>query len=340
RMNMILHGVHHTRFDIKLEDTLEHPLHDRLDAEAVVANPPFSAKWSANQLFMTDDRFSEYGTLAPASKADFAFIQHMLYHLSDNGVMAVVMPHGVLFRGAAEGHIRKYLIEEKNYLDAVIGLPPNIFYGTSILTCILVFKKCRENPNDILFIDASQNFEKAKTQNYLRDEDVERILDVYINRSNIEKFSHVASLDEVRENDYKLNIIRYVDTFEKEKPVDVNLTCALLDVIKQKSTENDEILIKICKEIGLPFPNFNNIVLLQQYKKGIVQKLLSQQIRFKNKDGYDFPEWERKKLGELTYKTGKKNKDNIKYPIYSINNIDGFLPQSEQFDGMDSNNRG
>jgi type I restriction enzyme M protein len=113
RMNMILHGVHYSRFDIKLEDTLEYPQHNKLDAEAVVANPPFSAQWSANQLFMTDDRFSEYGKLAPSSKADYAFIQHMIYNLAENGVMAVVMPHGVLFRGGAEGHIRKYLIVEK-----------------------------------------------------------------------------------------------------------------------------------------------------------------------------------------------------------------------------------
>ena len=177
RMNMILHGVHYSRFDIKLEDTLEYPQHNKLDAEAVVANPPFSAQWSANPLFMNDDRFSEYGKLAPSSKADYAFIQHMIYNLAENGVMAVVMPHGVLFRGGAEGHIRKYLIAEKNYLDAVIGLPANIFYGTSIPTCILIFKKCKENPDDILFIDASQHFEKVKTQNYLRDEDVERIVE-------------------------------------------------------------------------------------------------------------------------------------------------------------------
>src|SRR5690606_15031383 len=121
RMNMILHGVHYRKFDIKQEDTLEHPQHPDLQAEAIVANPPFSAKWSANPLFMTDDRFSQYGKLAPASKADFAFVQHMVYHLAENGIMAVVLPHGVLFRGASELQIRKYLIEQKNYLDAEIG---------------------------------------------------------------------------------------------------------------------------------------------------------------------------------------------------------------------------
>jgi len=165
RMNMILHGVHYLKFDIKQEDTLEHPQHlNDMPFEAIVANPPFSANWSANPLFLNDDRFSQYGKLAPASKADFAFVQHMIYHLAENGTMAIVLPHGVLFRGAAELHIRRYLIEQKNYLDAVIGLPANIFYGTSIPTCILVFKKCKEDPDHILFIDASREFEKVKTK--------------------------------------------------------------------------------------------------------------------------------------------------------------------------------
>ena len=254
RMNMILHGVHFTRFDIKLEDTLEHPQHDKLDAEAVVANPPFSAKWSASPLFMTDDRFSEYGKLAPSSKADFAFIQHMIYHLAENGVMAVVMPHGVLFRGAAEGHIRKYLIEEKNYLDAVIGLPANIFYGTSIPTCILVFKKCKEHPDDILFIDASQHYEKVKTQNYLRDEDVDRIVDTYAKRVTIEKYSYVASLDEVRENDYNLNIPRYVDTFEEEESVDIEAIASELKTLETEMKTTDETIAEYCRELNIPTP--------------------------------------------------------------------------------------
>jgi type I restriction enzyme M protein len=156
RMNMILHGVHYRKFDIKQEDTLEHPQHLGMTFEAIVSNPPFSAQWSASPLFMSDDRFSQYGKLAPGSKADFAFVQHMIYHLAENGTMAIVLPHGALFRGGAEQHIRKYLIADKNYLDAVIGLPANIFYGTSIPTCILVFKKCRENPEDILFIDGKR----------------------------------------------------------------------------------------------------------------------------------------------------------------------------------------
>ncbi|MBL7879901.1 MAG: type I restriction-modification system subunit M, partial [Chryseobacterium gambrini] len=214
RMNMILHGVHYLKFDIKQEDTLEHPQHlNDMPFEAIVANPPFSAKWSANPLFLNDDRFSQYGKLAPSSKADFAFVQHMIYHLAENGTMAIVLPHGVLFRGAAELHIRKYLIEQKNYLDAVIGLPANIFYGTSIPTCILVFKKCKEDPDHILFIDASKEFEKVKNQNMLREEHIDKIVETYRNRTTIEKYSHLATLKEVEENDYNLNIPRYVDTF-------------------------------------------------------------------------------------------------------------------------------
>jgi len=157
RMNMILHDVHYRKFDIQQEDTLENPQHLEKRFEAVVANPPFSAHWksNANPLNSTDERFSQYGRLAPRTKADYAFVTHMIHQLADNGTMATVLPHGVLFRGAAEGVIRKYLIKELNYLDAVIGLPANIFYGTSIPTCILVFKKCREIDDNIVFIDAS-----------------------------------------------------------------------------------------------------------------------------------------------------------------------------------------
>jgi len=254
RMNMILHGVHYSKFNIRQEDTLERPQHLDMKFEAVVANPPFSANWSANPLFMSDDRFSEYGKLAPSSKADFAFVQHMIYQLADNGIMAVVMPHGVLFRGAAEGHIRRYLIEDRNYLDAVIGLPANIFYGTSIPTCILVFKKCRETPDNILFIDASQYYEKVKTQNVLRDEDVDRIIETFRSRSEIEKYSHVATLDEVKANDYNLNIPRYVDTFEAEESIDIYAIAEELKSLETSMAETDKNIADFCKELNISTP--------------------------------------------------------------------------------------
>lgn len=253
RMNMILHGVHYLKFDIKQEDTLEHPQHEGLLAEAIVANPPFSANWSANPLHLSNERFSQYGKLAPASKADFAFVQHMIHHLAENGTMAIVLPHGVLFRGSAELHIRKYLIEQKNYLDAVIGLPANIFYGTSIPTCILVFKKCKEDPDHILFIDASKEFEKVKNQNMLRENHIDKIVETYRNRTVIEKYSHLATLKEVAENDYNLNIPRYVDTFEAEEEIDIQAVMQEIESLEVKRAELDKEIEVYFKELGLVF---------------------------------------------------------------------------------------
>ncbi len=254
RMNMIMHDVHYKRFDIKNENTLEKPQHEDIRFEAVVANPPFSAKWSASPLFMSDNRFSAYGKLAPKSKADFAFVQHMVHQLADNGTMACVLPHGVLFRGAAEGHIRKYLIEDRNYLDAVIGLPANIFYGTSIPTCILVLKKKRKHTGNILFIDASQHFEKVKTQNILREEDINKIIDTYANRTTTDKYSYVATLQEVKENDYNLNIPRYVDTFEEEEPVDLAAVSKELKTIDAAMATTDATIADYCNQLGIDTP--------------------------------------------------------------------------------------
>lgn len=254
RMNMILHGVHYQKFNIKQEDSLEHAQHFDLRFEAIVANPPFSAQWSASPLHLGDDRFSQYGKLAPASKADFAFIQHMIHQLADNGTMAVVVPHGVLFRGGAEGHIRQYLIEDRNYLDAVIGLPANIFYGTSIPTCILVFKKCKENPDNILFIDASQHFVKTGNQNYLRDADIERIVTTYRERTAQEKYSYIAALDEVKENDYNLNIPRYVDTFEAEDGIDLDLIAAELKTLEKAMNDTDKTIANYCRQLNISTP--------------------------------------------------------------------------------------
>jgi type I restriction enzyme M protein len=263
RMNMILHGVHYRQFDIKQDDTLEHPQHIDKQFEAIVANPPFSAQWSANPLFTSDDRFSQYGRLAPSSKADFAFVQHMIYHLADNGTMAIVLPHGALFRGGAEQHIRRYLIENKNFLDTVIGLPANIFYGTSIPTCILVFKKCRENPDDILFIDASQHFEKVKTQNVLRQEHIDKIIDTYRNRTEIEKYSKKAfirtdaqsgRLHTIETNDYNLNIPRYVDTFEAEDSIDIEAIANEIKALDESMNATDKTIAAFCKELNISAP--------------------------------------------------------------------------------------
>ena len=252
RMNMLLHGIPFNHFDIENNDTLDHPneAHMQLRFDAVVANPPYSAKWSADAKFLDDERFSAYGKLAPKSKADYAFIQHMLYLLDDAGTMAVVLPHGVLFRGAAEGVIRKYLIKEKNWLDAVIGLPANLFFGTSIPTCILVFKKCKKN-DDIFFIDASKEYESGKNQNRLTNENIKKILDTYINRKDVEKYAHAASLEEVEENDYNLNIPRYVDTFEEEEEIDIKAVMKEIKELEAKRDELDKEINVYLKELGL-----------------------------------------------------------------------------------------
>ncbi|MGT2950567.1 type I restriction-modification system subunit M [Streptococcus cuniculi] len=226
RMNLMMHGVNYRNMTLKRADTLDAdwPFDEKdgvqipLKFDAVVANPPYSQNWDIKNIDREKDiRFKGFG-VAPASKADYAFILHGLYHLEKTGTMAIVLPHGVLFRGASEGKIRKNIIHE-NLLDAVIGLPANLFYGTSIPTCVLVFKgrEARGNKKDILFIDASREFEKGKNQNKLSSENINKIIETYRNREDVDKYAHVATLDEIKENDYNLNIPRYVDTFEEEE---------------------------------------------------------------------------------------------------------------------------
>lgn len=205
-------------------------------------------------LSSTDERFSQYGKLAPKTKADLAFVQHIVYQLSEEGTAAIVLPHGVLFRGAAEGHIRQYLIEQLNVIDAIIGLPANLFYGTTIPTCILVLKKCRQNPNDIVFIDASNDFEKVKTQNKLLPEHIERIVAAYQARQNEDKYVHVASIASIKANDYNLNIPRYVDTFEAEAAIDLNAVAAALRQVKADSAAVDAQIADFCTELGIANP--------------------------------------------------------------------------------------
>lgn len=250
RMNMILHGVHYKDFDIKQDDTLERPQHLDLRFEAIVANPPFSLNWSANPLLLNDDRFSPYGKLAPKTKADMAFIQHMLFQLDDNGTAAVVVPHGVLFRGSSEGHIREHIIREMNALDAVIGLPANLFFGTGIPAAILVFKKCREDSENVLFIDASNEYEKGKNQNNLLDEHVEKIINTLASRETIDKYSYLAPLRQIAENDYNLNIPRYVDTFEEEEEIDLTAVVTEREAIEQRVSELNGKMAGYLKELN------------------------------------------------------------------------------------------
>ena len=256
RMNMILHGIHFDRFSIKQGDTLTDDGNPDLKAEVIVAKPPFSAEWKgeSDPVLKVDERFSQYGRLAPKGAADYAFVTHMLYHLADNGTMAVVLPHGALFRSGAEGQIRKYIIEKLNYLDAVIGLPHNLFYGTSIPATVLVFKKCRKEDEDILFIDASKEFEKGKNQNHLTTENIIKIFETYKNRKEVEKYSHRATTDEIKENEYNLNIPRYVDTFEEEEQVDIEKVANELKDLSKEEIELQTKLVDFCDELKIDKP--------------------------------------------------------------------------------------
>lgn len=256
RMNMILHDVHYSRFDIRQEDTLEEPQHLDEQFEVVVANPPFSAKWKGkdNPLNETDDRFSQYGAIAPTSKADLAFVQHMIHQLADNGTAAIVLPHGVLFRGGTEGKIREYIIREQNFLDAVIGLPANLFYGTSIPACILIIKKCRVHDDNILFIDASAESDKVGNQNILTEDHVAKIVATYAKREPIERYAHVARMSEISNNDYNLNITRYVDTFVEEALIDLGAVTKTIKTLDADILKTDETIRKFCKELGIASP--------------------------------------------------------------------------------------
>ena len=250
RENMILHNIHYKDFDIKQGDTLEQPQHLDYTFDAIVSQIPFNSRWSADRSFLDDVRFMDYNILPPHSKADYAFIQHMLYHLNDDGIMIVVAPHGVLFRAASEGKIRRMIVEEFNYLDAVIGLPANMFYSTNNPACMMIFKKNRDADADVLFIDASKGFDRTKLINYLQKEDISKIVSTYKFREEIGGYSHRASLDAIKRNDFNLNIPRYVDTYVEEKSIDAKKL-----VSKHKSISEE--IKKVTKEIEETYKELN-----------------------------------------------------------------------------------
>lgn len=253
RMNMILHDIDYKNFHIINVDTLENDEEFKDESFTVqVANPPYSTSWSADPKFLEDERYSAYGKLAPKSKADFAFLQHMIHHMDDDGRIVVLLPHGVLFRGGAEETIRKYIVEELNYLDAVIGLPANCFQGTAIPVCCLVLKKNRNgNSDNIFFIDASKYYSSGKSMNYITEEDIDRIINAYEKREKIDKFSYKAYMNEIIENDYNLNIPRYVDSFESEPEVDIKVVRERLVGHIEESKKLDAEINNYFKQLGL-----------------------------------------------------------------------------------------
>lgn len=263
-MNMFLHGIDDAR--IEWGDTLSNPLHledgKLMKFQVIVANPPFSLdKWAMGFAGDNDEKFKMEASLdphgrfewgvPPASRGDYAFVQHMLYSLAEDGRMATILPHGVLFRGASERRIRKEIID-MNLLDAVIGLPEALFFGTGIPACIMIFKKNRTR-KDVLFIDGSGegNYEKDKNQNRLREKDIEKIVRTYENYETIDKYSYVSNIDEIKENDYNLNIPRYVDTFEEEEPVDMEEVAGNIENIKKELKQVEEEMARYLEELGL-----------------------------------------------------------------------------------------
>ena len=257
RMNMLLHGVKDTEFEIHHGDTLDNDwdiLNEmnpakKKEFDAIVANPPFSLRWEPTEAMADDFRFKSYG-LAPKSAADFSFLLHGFHFLSGEGTMAIILPHGVLFRGGAEERIRTKLLKDNN-VDAVIGLPSNLFFSTGIPVCILVLKKCKKH-DDVLFINASEYFEKGKRQNTLREEDIERIVKAYQFREELPRYSKKVSMEEIEKNGYNLNISRYVNTSLEEEKIDLKeVNQNLIDIEKRikESTEKHNVFLK---ELGLP----------------------------------------------------------------------------------------
>lgn len=257
RMNLIMHGVPYKNFTTFNDDTLKK---DNFGGKnptlftVQVSNPPYSLKWDSPKALEGDPRYSGVGVLAPKSYADLAFLEHMVYHMADDGRVAVLLPHGVLFRGGAEKKIREYLVGTLNVVDAVIGLPANLFHGTGIPVCVLVLKKKRNgNSDNILFVDASQYFTQGKNQNSLSDEDIDRIVDAYTAREDIEKFAAKVPVAQViKENDYNMNIPRYVDTFEPEPEVDLDAVRSKLSMAAQKEADALSKVNAMLAELGLP----------------------------------------------------------------------------------------
>lgn len=248
RMNMLMHGQDWDKFEIRNGNTLTEDAFTSESFDAIVANPPYSAKWTHTEALKNDPRFKDSGRLAPKDKADFAFVQHCWSHLNEGGYSAIVLPHGVLFRSGAEGDIRQWLLE-KNGIHAVIGLPEKMFYGTGIATIVLVLKKGRNEDDGILFMDASQQFEKGKNQNTLTPKHLTTVLETYKAWEDVDKLARVVPMDEIKENDYNLNITRYVDSSEDEVIVDLDEVAGKLEELAKKRDEIEQEISNYLKDL-------------------------------------------------------------------------------------------
>ena len=314
RMNMILHGIDYKNFNIINVDTLEDDTTFADETFMVqVANPPYSANWSADSRFMDDDRFSPYGKLAPKSKADFAFVQHMIYHMANgDSRISVLLPHGVLSRTGSEETIRKYIVKDLNLIDAIVGLPINCFQGTGTPVCCIVLKKERgENSNNICFIDASQHYTHGQALNHITDDDIEEIVKAYTERKDVDKFCHVADMSEIIANGYDLNIASYIDSFDIGTGKTLESAIAEIYNDRENLDSTNEDYNSVYEELGLELDYVPDTISFA-------------------KSGKNFPEWTDVPLGDILEEVTIKTTVEDEYELLS-SAIEGVFLNSELF---------
>lgn len=339
RMNLLMHGVPYKKFSCYNADSIKTDNYyeegEPILFDIQVENPPYSAKFDQNPKLLEDPRFSSCGVIAPQGKADLMFVESMVYHMADDGRIAVLLPSGALYRGKkrkngteeAEYSIRKHLINNLNVIDAIIGLPANMFHGAKLPVVVMILKKKRNgNADNILFIDASKYFIPEKTMNIITDEDIDRIYQAYINRQEIERFSHVASLNEIRENDFNCNIPRYVDSFKHEAPVNIIEQNEIIKNCELKANVISTKIEKFYKELGMT----DNASLTD--KINLAQNILSGKVRFKNDNGEEFESWDELTIGDLFDKIRVTNKDGNNKNVITNSAVDGLIPQRDFFD--------
>jgi|MDTC01.3.fsa_nt_gb type I restriction enzyme M protein len=323
KMNMILNGLHYRRFNIKHDDTLEKPQHMDKKFDIIVSNPPFSSKWKPNASLINDIRFKPYGVLAPDSKADFAFVAHMLHHLKKDGIMCVILSRGSLYRESVETNLKKAFIEKYNYLDGIIGLPKNIFYISKAPTCILIFKKNRKANEKIILIEAEKLYKKAPKRNIITDEYISRITDIYLGRKEIRKLSKNVDKKEFFENNFNLNISKYVDGTVELPNHDIKKIILNFKKNNELYNQNEKELFKICEKLKVPFPDTNNVNLLLNYKESFRNDLFNKKINL----GENI-KWENFNLSDILKETFQKT-INKNEEIYSVSVHKGLVNQIE-----------
>lgn len=328
RMNLLMHGVPYKKFSCFNDDSIKTDNYyengEPILFDVQVENPPYSAKFDQNKKLLDDPRYSSCGVLCPQGKADLMFVESMVYHMAEDGRIAVLLPSGAMYRGKkkkngleeAEYSIRKHLIENLNVVDAVIGLPANMFHGAKLPVVVMILRKKRNgNSNNIMFIDASKYFSAERNMNVLTNKDIDRIVDAYVNRSDIDKFARVVSLDEIKRNKFNLNIRKYVDTFDKERTIEIH---SIASEVNKLDIKSDEVLKKLnpyFREIGI-----------EDFSK-LSEKIFSGKVRFLNANGTPFPDWEDTTFGEIF--TNRSERGNENAELLSVTIANGVIKQSD-----------